>query len=77
MVLTVSKLNDHRWSREKKDYEVLVSWRGLESIEDSWESTQQLRNDIPVLLMQYVEGTEDPKFVQHLNRVSKRKAHTG
>ncbi|POM74205.1 Hypothetical protein PHPALM_8875, partial [Phytophthora palmivora] len=37
VVLAVSKLWEHRWCSAKKSYEVLVSWKGLESIEDSWE----------------------------------------
>ncbi|KAJ8556832.1 hypothetical protein ON010_g9133 [Phytophthora cinnamomi] len=73
MVPTVSKLNDYRWSREKKDSEVLVTWRCLESIEDSWEPTQQLRKDIPVLLKQYAVDTKDQKFVQHVNKDGRSK----
>ncbi|KAJ8577930.1 hypothetical protein ON010_g1279 [Phytophthora cinnamomi] len=59
MALTVSKLNDYRWSRDKKDYDVLVSWRDLESIEDSWKPTQQLRKDIPEALASVAEFRSD------------------
>ncbi|POM60330.1 hypothetical protein PHPALM_30819 [Phytophthora palmivora] len=37
IVLAVSKLSEHRWCSAKKSYEMLVSWKGLEPIEDSWE----------------------------------------
>ncbi|POM77265.1 Hypothetical protein PHPALM_5378 [Phytophthora palmivora] len=37
IVLAVNGFKNHRWNASIKDYEVLVSWKGLESVEDSWE----------------------------------------
>ncbi|KAE9300771.1 hypothetical protein PF008_g22926 [Phytophthora fragariae] len=50
IVLAVSELKEHRWCPRKKDYEILVAWKGLEPIEDSWETFLSLLKDIPVLL---------------------------
>ncbi|OWZ10624.1 hypothetical protein PHMEG_00016493 [Phytophthora megakarya] len=33
---------NHRWNTSIKDYEVLVSWKGLESVEGSWEPLTSL-----------------------------------
>ncbi|KAK1943264.1 hypothetical protein P3T76_004660 [Phytophthora citrophthora] len=49
IVLAVDELKEHRWCTAKKGCEILVSWRGLEPIEDSWEPLQSLGKDIPVL----------------------------
>jgi hypothetical protein len=73
-VLSVQELKEARWSKEKKDYEVLVSWKGLESIEDSWEPTAQLSKDIPVLLTQFATTTNDRKFAQHIEAQIKPKS---
>ncbi|KAG3167595.1 hypothetical protein PI126_g3713 [Phytophthora idaei] len=37
IVLAVNELKDHRWNTSIEDYEPLVSWKGLQSIEDSYE----------------------------------------
>ncbi|KAE8997590.1 hypothetical protein PR001_g19545 [Phytophthora rubi] len=66
LVLSVNELKEARWNKEKKDYEVLVSWKGLESIEDSWEPTAQLSKDIPVLLTQFAAKSNNRKFEQHV-----------
>ena len=60
IILTVDELKDHRWNKEKKEFELLVGWRGLEPIEDSWESLSQLAKDIPVLIKAYVKSQSDP-----------------
>ncbi|GMF66216.1 unnamed protein product [Phytophthora lilii] len=41
-ILAVEKLLDYQCNAQKKDYDVPVSWKGLESIEDSWESSKTL-----------------------------------
>ncbi|ETN18244.1 hypothetical protein PPTG_03909 [Phytophthora nicotianae INRA-310] len=73
IVLSVEKLNETRWNKDKNDYEVLISWKGLESIEDSWESTKQLSKDIPVLLTEYAATTNDRKFERHIAAETKLK----
>ncbi|OWY95334.1 hypothetical protein PHMEG_00034688 [Phytophthora megakarya] len=37
IVLSVGELKDSRWNEDTDDYEVLIGWKGLEPIEDSWE----------------------------------------
>ncbi|ETO99797.1 hypothetical protein F441_22779, partial [Phytophthora nicotianae CJ01A1] len=49
IVLAVDELKEHRWCPTKNGYDILVSWKGLEPIEDSWEPLQSLWKDIPVL----------------------------
>eukprot|EP00644_Phytophthora_capsici_P003289 jgi/Phyca11/102760/e_gw1.7.502.1 len=73
IVLSVEKLKGTRWNKDKKDYEVLVSWKGLEAIEDSWEPTKQLSKDIPVLLTEYAATTNDRKFERHIAAETKLK----
>ncbi|KAJ0411416.1 hypothetical protein ATCC90586_007076 [Pythium insidiosum] len=46
-VMTVDKLLEHRWHKGKKDFELLVAWKGLEPIENSWETLASLYKDIP------------------------------
>ena len=69
IVLAVEELLAHRWHSEKKDYELKVRWKGLEEIEDSWESLTSLKVDIPVLVDKYVATTSDNSFRAHWNRV--------
>ncbi|OWY98306.1 hypothetical protein PHMEG_00030956 [Phytophthora megakarya] len=61
-VLTVEALLDYTWNAQKKDYDILVSWKGLEPIEDSLESAKSLARDIPVLLKQFAAAREDARF---------------
>ncbi|GMF47090.1 unnamed protein product [Phytophthora fragariaefolia] len=59
IVLTVAELKTHRWNSAKRCYEILVGWKGLEPIEDSWESLISLYKDIPVMVKQYVAATSE------------------
>ncbi|GMF53460.1 unnamed protein product [Phytophthora fragariaefolia] len=45
----------HRWNSSINDYEILVSWKGLESAEDSWEPLNSLAKVVKVLLDQYIQ----------------------
>ncbi|GMF51235.1 unnamed protein product [Phytophthora fragariaefolia] len=66
LILPVRELKEARWNQEKKDDEVRVSWKRLESIEDSWEKIAQLVKDIPVLLAQFAAKSNDRQFAQHV-----------
>eukprot|EP00644_Phytophthora_capsici_P018100 jgi/Phyca11/114093/e_gw1.25.540.1 len=55
IVLAISKLKKHRWNTSIKDYEILVGWKGLESVEDSWEPLSSLAKEVRVLLDQYIQ----------------------
>ncbi|KAE9163440.1 hypothetical protein PF005_g30446 [Phytophthora fragariae] len=50
IVLAIEKLKEHRWNDQIRDYEVLVQWKGLEAIEDSYEPLTSLARDVPVLV---------------------------
>ncbi|ETO58390.1 hypothetical protein F444_23233 [Phytophthora nicotianae P1976] len=54
-------MKKHRWNSTIKDYEILVGWRGLESIEDSWERLTSLAKEVKVLLNQYIQK-QDAKY---------------
>ncbi|OWZ09289.1 hypothetical protein PHMEG_00018026 [Phytophthora megakarya] len=50
----------------KKDYDILVSWKGLEPIVDSLESAKFLARGIPVLLNEFAVAREDARFERHV-----------
>ncbi|KAE9040706.1 hypothetical protein PR003_g4252 [Phytophthora rubi] len=62
IVLKGENLVDHRWNKESERFELLVSWCGLESIEDSWEPLQSLAQDIPVLIKAYVDAAKNSEL---------------
>ncbi|POM79288.1 Hypothetical protein PHPALM_3089 [Phytophthora palmivora] len=70
VILAVEKLKGHRWNSKINDYEVLVQWKGLESIEDSYEPLSSLARDIETLVKQYV-ATADQKLQEYWQRVTK------
>ncbi|KAK1945446.1 hypothetical protein P3T76_002494 [Phytophthora citrophthora] len=57
-ILAVEALLDCTWNGEKKDYDILMKWKGLEPIEDSLESV--------VLLKQFAAARDDPKLEKHI-----------
>ncbi|OWZ17008.1 hypothetical protein PHMEG_0009113 [Phytophthora megakarya] len=42
IILAVDELSEHRWNSDIMDYEIRVSWKGLQQIEDSFEPVQSL-----------------------------------
>ncbi|ETO62785.1 hypothetical protein F444_19374 [Phytophthora nicotianae P1976] len=68
IVLAVDELKEHRWCPTKNGYDILVSWKGLEPIEDSWEPLQSLWKDIPVLVRVYAERVGDTGLSKHIAR---------
>ncbi|KAE9171302.1 hypothetical protein PF004_g27615 [Phytophthora fragariae] len=67
IVLAIEKLKEHRWNDQIRDYEVLVQWKGLEAIEDSYEPLTSLARDVPVLVAKYV-ATADQGLQEHWQR---------
>ncbi|OWY95669.1 hypothetical protein PHMEG_00034262 [Phytophthora megakarya] len=65
-VLTVEAFLDYMWNAPKKDYDILVSWKGLEPIVDSLESAKFLARGIPVLLNEFAVAREDARFERHV-----------
>ncbi|ETO66711.1 hypothetical protein F444_16200 [Phytophthora nicotianae P1976] len=53
--MTVKAITDHRYSATLQRWELKVSWAGLQNIEDSWESVDELLKDVPALVREYVE----------------------
>ncbi|ETL84504.1 hypothetical protein L917_15695 [Phytophthora nicotianae] len=68
IVLAVAELKEHRWCAAKKDYELIVSWDGLEPIEDSWEPLRSLWKDIPVMVRDYAERAKGGGLLKHVAR---------
>ncbi|KAE9018546.1 hypothetical protein PF007_g12313 [Phytophthora fragariae] len=59
IVLKIAELKEHRWNSAKRCYEILVGWKGLEPIEDSWEPLSSFYKDIPVMVKQYVAASSE------------------
>jgi hypothetical protein len=51
----VSSLRDVRRSISNSRFEVLVSWRGFDTAEDTWEPLSSLAADVPQLLHRFLE----------------------
>ncbi|GMF56816.1 unnamed protein product [Phytophthora fragariaefolia] len=73
LVLSVEGLKDHVWNNDKRTYDILVSWKGLEPIEASWEPATSLARDIPVIPRQYAGARQDERFAQRIQRLAKTK----
>ena len=57
-VFLVDKLVDIR-TRNTNQYEILVFWRGLEDDEATWEPLQNLHEDVPVLLSDFLRRSSN------------------
>ncbi|KAE9284819.1 hypothetical protein PF008_g27067 [Phytophthora fragariae] len=66
-VLAIEKFKEQRWNDQIRDIEVLVQWRGLETIEDSYEPLASLPRDVLVLVTNYV-ATVDQGLQAHWQR---------
>ncbi|OWZ03288.1 hypothetical protein PHMEG_00025007 [Phytophthora megakarya] len=67
IVLGVECFRDHRYNTETKKWELLVSWRGQQHIEDSWEPLQAMQCDVPNLMADYAEHKDGEVFHAQLN----------
>ncbi|POM79482.1 Hypothetical protein PHPALM_2838 [Phytophthora palmivora] len=65
IVLAVDKLKSHRWNAAINDYEIEVSWKGLQPIEDSHEPLADLANEIHTLVDKYVHQANDQGLAVH------------
>uniref|UniRef100_H3H597 Integrase catalytic domain-containing protein n=1 Tax=Phytophthora ramorum TaxID=164328 RepID=H3H597_PHYRM len=70
IILAVNELKEHRWNPDISDYEILVEWKGLQSIEDSYEPLQALAKEIRVLVNNYVELADDQQLRGHWQKIS-------
>ncbi|GMF32980.1 unnamed protein product [Phytophthora fragariaefolia] len=62
IVLGVERIREHRFNPITKQWELLVSWGGLQEIEDSWEPLANMVHDVPVLVANYAEQQQDEGF---------------
>ncbi|GMF42246.1 unnamed protein product [Phytophthora fragariaefolia] len=53
IVLEVLEIVDHRVNTATDSLELLVAWRGLKDIENSWEPASAIQHDIPVSVAKY------------------------
>ncbi|POM64024.1 LOW QUALITY PROTEIN: Hypothetical protein PHPALM_20508 [Phytophthora palmivora] len=71
-ILAVEGLLDYRCNAQKKDYDILVSWKGLKPIEDSWKSAKSLTQDISTLLKQFAVTGDYSRFERHVGVLTQR-----
>ncbi|KAJ0408589.1 hypothetical protein P43SY_008936 [Pythium insidiosum] len=69
-VMTVDKLLEHRWHKGKKNFELLVAWKGLEPIENSWETLASLNKDIPVMVKTYTSASKDQALQRRVEQLA-------
>lgn len=69
IVLAIEKFKSHRWNTAISDFEILVQWKGLEAIEDSYEPLASLARDVPILVNQYVAAA-DQELKAHWQRAT-------
>jgi Chromo (CHRromatin Organisation MOdifier) domain len=72
-IMTVKGIRSHRYCHDPQGYEVLVQWRGLEEIEDSWEPMDAMYEDVPVIVERYVCSTNDNKLLETFEELKTRK----
>lgn len=53
----VDQFKSIRYSQQQQRYEVLVSWRGLAEVDDSWEPAMNLLTDLPVHFKRWLRQT--------------------
>lgn len=61
MLLTVASIKNHRFLSARKA-ELLISWCGLEEIENSWEPLVDMHRDIEKWVMDYARASKGVKF---------------
>ncbi|KAG1696923.1 hypothetical protein DVH05_017832 [Phytophthora capsici] len=58
----------YRWNDDIKDYELLVGWKGLQTIEDSYKPVMSLSKEIRVLVNNYVAEAGDQELSAYWKR---------
>ncbi|OWZ13978.1 hypothetical protein PHMEG_00012616 [Phytophthora megakarya] len=67
MLLGVDKFIEHRYNPERGRWELLVSWLGLQAIEDSWEPLSTLLQDVPVKVCEYANASGSDELCAQLD----------
>ncbi|KAE9052848.1 hypothetical protein PR001_g144 [Phytophthora rubi] len=64
IVLGVDAIVGHRINSETAKKELLVSWTGLEAIENSWEPLEVMLHDVPTKVQQYAAASDDASLLR-------------
>ncbi|KAG3090539.1 hypothetical protein PI125_g17673 [Phytophthora idaei] len=67
MVLGVDRVVDHRFNQDFNRWELLVSWLGLQAIENSWEPLAILLQDVPAKVREYAAVSGDDELRAQLD----------
>src|SRR6185295_9287263 len=65
-IYEVEKILDIR--EKDTTYEVLIKWKGFETLENSWESIDQIEQDVPKILRTYINNMPDSPLKKNLKR---------
>ncbi|GMF46213.1 unnamed protein product [Phytophthora fragariaefolia] len=66
MLLGVEAIKEHRYNAALKRWELLVSWCGLQDVEDSWKSLAAMLKDVPAKVTEYANDSDDAELMQQL-----------
>ncbi|KAE8908713.1 hypothetical protein PF001_g4709 [Phytophthora fragariae] len=64
IVLGVEAIVGHRINPDTAKKELLVSWTGLEAIENSWEPLEVMLHDVPTKVQQYAAASDDASLLR-------------
>ncbi|POM74029.1 Hypothetical protein PHPALM_9063 [Phytophthora palmivora] len=67
MLLGVDKFIEHRYNQDFGGCELLVSWLGLQTIENAWEPLSTLLQDVPVNVREYVNASGSDKLCAQID----------
>ncbi|CAK4484235.1 unnamed protein product, partial [Aphanomyces euteiches] len=56
----VEDIVDARYNSRAKSFEVKIKWRGLQDVENSWEPTDNIAEDVPVLFKAFCRRGAGP-----------------
>ena len=59
MKYQVEKLCDLRYVERDMTYQLLVKWKGFDSVENTWEPLPNLIVEVPVLLKNYIRAMDE------------------
>ena len=72
----VKEFKGVRWSSEYKTYEVLVSWKGFEKEDESYEPILDMYKYVPDLLSNFIDKLKESKLKKRLEKYLKKEAKT-
>ncbi|OWY90102.1 LOW QUALITY PROTEIN: Chromodomain protein [Phytophthora megakarya] len=73
-LMAVETIVEHRLNPDMQAYEVKVKWLDLETIEDSWEPSKTMCEDVPHILLQFANNGQDDTFVRAVTSTLERKS---